>query len=124
MTRSGLLSSLTSLATRFATQKTHTSTHRATGALPVCALCYLLPAYLDVKVRRAAAAAAAVSVRVEDGGEGATTPLLPRPRADSSPTRPPSLAAPLAVAALGLVSSGAAAWYSVKALAASWGWAH
>jgi len=71
----------------------------AAGALPVCVLCYLLPAYLDVKAGRQAAAV-----------EGLEAALLAPPRPS------PSLVVPLAVAVAGLISSGAAAYYALAAL--------
>ena len=84
----------------------------ATGALPVCVVCYLMPAWVRVAMLRRDAA------RPGEGGEGGE-PLL-----EAGSPRPPrrlrarDLAAPAAVATLGLATSGAAAVLAARALVA------
>jgi hypothetical protein len=106
----------TALAAALAVPEYAESMFAATGAAPVCVLCYLLPAYLDVRSRRAGPGTRRSAGRVggAGGSDGLEAGLLSAPAVPPLP--PASLFAPVAVAVAGLVSSGAAAYYAVAAL--------
>ncbi len=101
----------TALAAALAVPEYAESMFAATGALPVCMLCYLLPAFLDVKSRRMPSGAS-----TDEGGS--LEAALLSPAASGPPAS--SLAAPAAVAVAGLVSTGAAGYYAVATLVRRW----
>ena len=88
-----------------------------TGALPVCAVCYVLPAAIRLRVLG----------RAEEGGggeDGGGDPDSPRePLLDSvrpAALTPAAAAGPAVVASLGIIISGAAAWLAVADAVRAW----